>query len=351
MSKNAQHIQTEKIITTLLAALPSRQRDVLSRRFGLKDGKRRTLEEIGEGYHITRERVRQIENDAKAAVLKSHLIKALDPFFDALVEHFDRHGGMRAEHVLFDRDAPLFFPGTAEKIARAYLHLLVTIHEAFEKHPETDEFHTLWAVKHAKPDQVKKSLTELVKKLDETKELVGKEKLFMLLREYMDGELSTEALESYLAASKAIGANVFGEYGLRHWPEINIRGVRDKAYLVLKRHTKPMHFREIVARINETFMPKKATHPQTVHNELIKSGKFVLVGRGMYALSDWGYEPGKVLDVMRRIMARAGHSMTKDDIVDAVLKERNVKLNTIVLNLQNKAYFEKMKDGKFLVKS
>ncbi|MBQ8798015.1 MAG: RNA polymerase sigma factor RpoD [Lachnospiraceae bacterium] len=51
-------------ITTLLDTLTERERRVLMLRFGLKDGKSRTLEEVGKEFNVTRERIRQIEAKA-----------------------------------------------------------------------------------------------------------------------------------------------------------------------------------------------------------------------------------------------------------------------------------------------
>ncbi len=51
-------------IHAALRELPERERRVLAMRYGLEDGKRRTLEEVGAAFGITRERTRQIEADA-----------------------------------------------------------------------------------------------------------------------------------------------------------------------------------------------------------------------------------------------------------------------------------------------
>jgi len=350
MVSNTKTANVPKTVTVLVSTLPPRQKDVIVRRFGLKDGKRRTLDEIGKQYEITRERVRQIENDAKSAILKSEHLRKLESFLKDLVGHFEAHGGMRAEHALFSNDVSKFFPSSLESdIAKAYLHFLLSIHDVFEKHSETEGTHAVWALKHTDPVEVKRAVEGLVNRLRTHKELVEKEKLLEWLGE-LTGESDEKALESYLAISKLIDANVYGEYGLTHWPEVNTRGVRDKAYVVLKKYVKPMHFREIVDHINRTFPLKKEAHPQTVHNELIKSDKFVLVGRGTYALTDWGYRPGSVFDVLVRILKEAGKPLSKDEIIKAVLEERNVKLNTVLLNLQNRAYFEKMNDGRFALR-
>ncbi len=136
--------------------------------------------------------------------------------------------------------------------------------------------------------------------------------------------------------------NPYNEWGLSAWPEITPRGVKDKAYLVTKKHGEPLHFREIAEKINETKFDHKTAYPQTVHNELIKDGRFVLVGRGIYALKEWGYNPGTVLEVIKTILKKNGGTMTRDDIMKEVMKKRKVRRNTIVLNLQNSKYFEKI---------
>lgn len=51
-------------IHAALGSLPERERKVLALRYGLEDGKRRTLEEVGAAFGITRERTRQIEAEA-----------------------------------------------------------------------------------------------------------------------------------------------------------------------------------------------------------------------------------------------------------------------------------------------
>ena len=341
----------QKMASDLLSRLSTRQKDVLTKRFGLKNGQRKTLEAIGDEYGITRERVRQIENDAKAAILKSEQAKALEPFFQMFADYFNSYGGARAEHILFTRDAKDFFPANVDtSVAAAHLYFLLSLGAQFTRHSETDAFHPAWAVKNTRVEDAKAALQQLIRRLEEKKELVKKETLLKWLSEFSGGQ-DYKILESYLAMVKNVTANAYGEYGLTHWPEVRTRGVRDKAYLALKKVGKPMHFREIVAEINKAFGPKKPVHTQTVHNELIKDDKFVLVGRGTYALADWGYQPGRVSEVLARVLKNSSQPMTREEIIAAVCKERNVKPNTVLLNLQNKRYFAKMGDGRFVYKS
>jgi len=352
MSDTIKKINVKKIVIELISGLPERQQEVLIKRFGLKDGKRRTLEDIGKGYSITRERVRQIENDAKATLLKSKKMKDLDPFFNILEDHIDKNGGMRAEHHLLSSDLKDFFPKSiSEKEAESLMYFLLNIGGQFIKVPEAPDFHGIWSTDKSVVKITKSSLDSLIKKLEGHSETISKEDLLLWLSDFVSDRKSKEALESYLATSKKISSNVYGDYGLKHWPEISTKGVRDKAYLVLKKHGKPMHFKYVVEHINDKFDLKKKAHPQTVHNELIKDDKFVLVGRGTYALSEWGYKPGTVSDVLKRIMKDSKRPMNKDELIKAVFEERDVKENTVMLNLQNRENFEKIEDGRYVFRA
>ena len=97
-------------------------------------------------------------------------------------------------------------------------------------------------------------------------------------------------------------------------------------------------------KIEETF--NKEAHVATTHNELIKDDRFVLVGRGLYALSEWGYSNGVVRDVIKTVLKDKG-ALTKEDVIKEVLKQRQVKENTIYVNLQNPRYFRKDVKGRY----
>jgi hypothetical protein len=154
-------------------------------------------------------------------------------------------------------------------------------------------------------------------------------------------------IESLLTSAKSIRKNPYGEFGLSWWPSINPSGVKDKAYVAIAKAGKPLHFREVAEVINKAGWSKKKAHPQTVHNELIKDKRFVLVGRGLYALKEWGYEPGAVRDVIVSVLGEAQKPLSKDEIVAAAAKKRLVKVPTILLNLQNKKLFKRLDNGTF----
>ena len=154
-----------------------------------------------------------------------------------------------------------------------------------------------------------------------------------------------ETARRWLDLSVCLMRNPLGEWGRQSAPGIKLKNIRDHAYIVMKRHGSPMHFREVAKAIEKTF--GKKAHQATTHNELIKaSDRFVLVGRGLYALKEWGYRAGHVLDIIKYNLKEKG-PMTQEEIIKAVSKERHVKRNTILVNLQNNAAITKQKDGRY----
>ena len=338
-------IQPQEATKLLLKKLPSRRmRDVVERRFGLKGGKRHTLDAIGKEYKITRERVRQIETDALRHLAESSTSSDIQPTLHALEAHIRNHGSVMAEPHLFATVA----------VARLHPHvrLLMNVGRQFQSVDETDDYRERWALDRAAVERGEKIMTGVVRDLEgrgapvsekELHETIGRN-VRELTEETPEGEHVLAALRE---THKLIRKNPYGEYGLTSWTTVNPRGVRDKAYVVLNKERKPMHFENVARAITNAGWSKKKAHPQTVHNELIKDSRFVLVGRGLYALKEWGYEPGTVKDVMVSTLKEASQPMTKDDVIQKVLGQRFVKAPTILLNLQNKSLFRRLDDGKY----
>ena len=342
----------QKVITNLINNLSPKQKDVIIKRFGLKDGKRRTLEAIGDEHGITRERVRQIEEDALNNLRKPQLISQLNEFLNALQSHIENHGNIKKEDSLLGKDAhTIFAQHKFTNHPKPFIHLLLALGKSFERHNETKDWHSFWTTDKSTVANVKLAVSALHEKLKNHNQPVDKETLIGFARDFAKQKnLSTtdQALASYISTSKNINSNVFEQYGLAHWPEINPRGMKDKAYLVLKRLNKPLHFMQVASEIEKAGLAKKQAHPQTVHNELIKDSRFVLVGRGTYALTDWGYVPGTIKDVIAKSLSKSPKPLSKEEIVSAVLEQRQVKENTILLNLQNRKLFKKTGEGYIL---
>ena len=158
------------------------------------------------------------------------------------------------------------------------------------------------------------------------------------------------AVHSCLEVSKDFKKNLFDKWGLHEWRSVNPRRMRDKIYLVMQKDAEPLHYKKIAERINEEKFDNKVAHPATIHNELILDERFVLIGRGIYALQEWGYKPGVIADVIADVLEEAGRPLTKEEITIEVLKHRVVKEGSINLTLSDRNRFEKVSGNRYVVK-
>tara|TARA_B100000508_G_C11462606_1_gene279954 strand:+ start:819 stop:1844 length:1026 start_codon:yes stop_codon:yes gene_type:complete len=331
----------KQVTKSLLEALPERARDVLEKRYGLgKDGETFTLEAIGQSYGITRERVRQIENYGIQQIQKSEAYKKHYDLFIEMQKLIDQlGGGLIAEHVLLDELSD-------EALTRNHLYFLLVVGDSFYKSKENPQYSHRWYTERKTAENVEKALRNVHKGLDRD-ELISEGEIVNRFRTELAeiaSEHNEEVLKRWLHISKQIGRNPLGDWGPSDSPNIRVKGIRDYAYLAVKRHGSPMHFREVAGAIDELFGHK--AHVATTHNELIKDNRFVLVGRGLYALTEWGYTAGVVKDVLREILQTEG-PLSRDEIIDKVRKERYVKDNTILVNLQDANLFKKLANGTY----
>lgn len=330
------------LVKRLLLAAPERARGVLSRRFGIgSTPERETLESIGRRLGITRERVRQIEATGLEAIRASKVFKDAHAAFDEIVRYIEGLGAIVSEEKL------LSHLGRDEK-ARNRFRFFLVVGSAFIRERETNDFVARWHIDHATAKKVHEALSRLYSSLKDDEVVEEGQLLDRFLDELKgvnDAYKNEEILKRWLSLSKNIGSNPLAEWGRAGAPAINVKGVRDYAYLAVKRHGKPMHFSEVARAISQTF--SKKAHVATTHNELIKDPRFVLVGRGLYALTEWGYRPGVVREVIREVISEEG-PLKKEEIVKHVKKARFVKDNTILVNLNDQRYFKRMKDGRYV---
>ncbi|MDO8495325.1 MAG: sigma factor-like helix-turn-helix DNA-binding protein [bacterium] len=339
------------VVAGLVKPLSTRNRDIVSRRFGLTNGRIETLESIGQTYGITRERVRQIEDyvlkNLRTEVAGVAGAKA-KPYFDLAADLLSQHGGFSSEESLFKN----FSGAIAYNVANASLAFLLSLNPDFGKKNEGDDLYAFWYLNDGSREVLTNLVSTTVSALQEKKTLLPEADLYNLYKTRTKSKVaSTSAFLSAINISKQIDKNIFLEYGLASWPEIKPRGVRDRAYLVLKKESKPKHFREITSLINVASFSTKKANVQTVHNELIKDNRFVLVGRGIYGLVEWGYKSGTVKDVLVDILKESSKPLSKTELVSKVLSSRYVKENTILLNLQDGKVFSKKGDGTYTLKN
>lgn len=329
----------KQVTKRILSGLPDRAYEVIVNRFGLSDdAQRKTLEAIGKKYGITRERVRQIENAAMILIRKSDSFKDEKEVFEELKKLMHTLGGIVAESEFLNHVSK-------DELTQNHIHLYLNLDDSFVKHKEDDHFNTRWSVDSTITDTIHKSLKNLYANLSDD-ELVSENELIVRfldeVKDLSEQYKNEEIAKRWLSITKKISRNPLGEWGKTTSSSIKTRGIKDYAFLMMRKHGSPMHFREVAKAITDTF--DKTCHTATCHNELIKDNRFILVGRGIYALSEWGYKSGVVRDVIKELLKKNG-PMNKEDIVDQVMKERYLKKNTILVNLQNSKYFKKNKQG------
>jgi hypothetical protein len=328
-------LMTEQIVNDILATVErEREREIVSRRFGLFDRKE-TLEQIGELLGITRERVRQLEKSVLTRLKVSaeqgelpHITDVQDTIIETLDElgNVARIGDLSKEltkdSTKFDQARIAFVAGLCPK--------LVVIND-------DDHFHHSVAIA-ARHDE--KTLKGFVQKLIDTVKKIGEPKPIQHIADQVGIEDPKHA--AAIASTSKHLATLNGQWGLMKWPIVNPKNIRDKIYVILRENGKHMHFNEIAEAIKSSDFKRKEVTTQAIHNELIKDKRFVLIGRGIYALKEWGYEKGTVADIITDVLKKAGEPLHRDEIVKRVLKSRYVKETTILLNLQGKPQFKRV---------
>ncbi|HYF05614.1 MAG TPA: sigma factor-like helix-turn-helix DNA-binding protein [Patescibacteria group bacterium] len=335
-------LSPDKIIESVLSYLKPREREVIAKRHGLLGHEVETLEAVGKTMGLTRERVRQIEKNAQKFLkekLQNHEVFAEIRL--ALSSLIHEQGSAVAEHRLLK-----LLKTDSEKHSRSVLFLLGLINELERVGQKTGKLKPAWIKLGFEMEMLVNLIEEAKSVLSRESKPIKAEDLITRLRaaEQINAQieaLSDEILSGYLEISAEIEKNLFNEFGLSHWSEIRPRDVGDKAYLALKYSGKPEHYSQITELINKLKLGPRAAFKETVHNELIKDSRFVLIGRGIYALAEWGYRSGVVADVITEILKEAGRPLTRDEIIEEVGKRRMVKRNTILVGLANKKIFKK----------
>ena len=334
MDQNAE-ILKKAISGSLKIVEQDREKEIISRRFGLK-GRKETLEQIGETLSITRERVRQLE---KAILIRLQIsaednqIPELAQAEMILVRNLTEMGRV----ARLDALAAKIYGKIATPAEQNGIYFIATFAKNLTVIEENDRYH--FAVGIAEYG----STSEIRGKVDEIVSVISKNKEPMTLDE-LDNVLDYEHpdhIKAVASISKLL-ATLNGVWGLAKWPSVNPKNIRDKIFVILESKKEPMHFSDIANEIKSSNFKRKNVTVQAIHNELIKDPRFILIGRGIYALSTWGYKKGTISDIITSVLEKSDKPLTKEEIVKQVLKTRKVKETTILLNLQNKKLFKKI---------
>ncbi len=340
------NINPPEILGNLFKILNDRERTILKKRHGLTDGTEKTLEEIGQEFKVTRERIRQIENAALQKIKNyPEKEKVLEAPLKAVMQILEEHGGILREDSLISK-LLLYSSENLENKLIAKFIINQLLKERVEFLPESKDYYKAWKLMSFSLDLLDETIDYLTNFFAKHGKPLNKERIIELIKDEeffkeRQDQLKELSLLSFLEITKKIEANPLGEWGLANWGLINLKKINDKIYLVLKNEGKPMHFRKIAEKINELLPVKKRANPATIHNELILDNKYVLVGRGIYALREWGYQPGQVAEVIEQLLKESSKPLSREEIIKKVLEKRQVKESTILLALMNKGRFKK----------
>ncbi|MBT6068561.1 hypothetical protein HOG48_02280 [Candidatus Peregrinibacteria bacterium] len=330
----AQVINLKEILEDIFLVLTEKEKHVIVKRFCLDNQPRQTLEKIGSSFSVTRERIRQIEKIALNKLRRTVVNTKLNVINEVASEVIEQNGGVMLEEalVLETLRAVVSKEGDGDE---HIVHLALNINQLLEKVDKSQTNHKFWHQKEINVKALKNIANTSVKILKRSGDIVRKEKFLVDIESTMKTqgvEVNALTIESVLKTDTRM-KEVEEGYGLMSWRNVHPKSIRDKAYIILKKGNKPLHFKEIAVQIAAAEFDKKSVTEQAVHNELIRYEQFVLVGRGLYALKEWGYKEGTVEDVIRGLLAKKS-PMSKQDIIAGVLKQRQVKKGTISLNLQ-----------------
>ncbi len=327
------NLNIESIVRDVLSTIDrEREREIIARRFGLFD-RRETLEQIGELLGITRERVRQLEKAVitklKAAGEDLPHIKEVEV---VLNEQLAKTGNVARTGEITKSLTP-----ENSKINQSRIAFLAHLAPNIAVIEDNDHFYhsVALAEKHGE-----KAIRDQVGKVLGAINTIGEPTDVQAIAKQI-GSSDLKHVEALASVSKSV-ANLHGRWGLTKWPMVNPKNIRDKIYVILHDNKKPMHFSQIADAIKKSDFKRKDVTTQAIHNELIKDKRFVLIGRGIYALKEWGYKKGTVADVIAEVLKKENGPLHRDEIVRRVLKSRQVKETTILLNLQGKPQFKRV---------
>lgn len=337
-AKSQISLNLQDLLGDLFLVLTQKETEVIKRRFALAGQNKQTLEKIGKHFNVTRERIRQIESIALSKLKRTVRTTKLNDVNEIAKSVLRAHGGVLLSSELVSAVLKRL-PGT-QLVDGSILKLSFAIDNEMASEGRSQTYKPFWRLSTLAMDDISTIIDMAVKFLNKRHSCMKASELISSIQAmpaFQNRTPSSELILSCLAIDERLKEIPEG-WGLTEWRFVRPRSIRDKVEIILKKIARPMHFMEIANSIKEAGFDHKNVTVQAVHNELIRYPQFVLVGRGLYALREWGYEPGTVADVIETILKQKG-ALSKKQIIEEVGKQRTVKIGTISLNLQKMPYF------------
>ncbi len=337
-AKSQLSLNLQELLGDLFLVLTQKETEVIKRRFALAGQNKQTLERIGKHFNVTRERIRQIESIALSKLKRTVRTTRLNDVNEMAKGILRSHGGLMLSTELVSSVLKRL-PGSV-MIDGSILKLSFSIDNEMASEGRSQTYKPFWRLSNLSMDDISTIVDMGVKFLNKRHSCMKAAEVISSIQAMpaFQGRVpSPELIVSCLSIDERLKEIPEG-WGLTEWRFVRPRSIRDKVEIILKKSGRPMHFMEIANAIKEAGFDHKNVTVQAVHNELIRYPQFVLVGRGLYALREWGYEPGTVADVIENILKQKG-ALSKKQIIEEVSKQRTVKVGTISLNLQKMPYF------------
>ena len=342
-------VDLKSLVDNLLLLLSDKEKIVITKRFDLNNKGKATLEEIGQEFSVTRERIRQIEKNALAKMKRNVFNTSLSGLHEYALSFVRSHGGLVRKKVLVNGLVSVL--PEKIKVNAGSLDLSLCLHDELDCVGNTINFYPYAKLKSIPDFSLKHAANNLVNQMHKYGDVKSLDKLHADLKSFFDEmDFDMSKIKSLIVIDKRIALLEDDLVGLLEWRHIHPRTLRDKILFVLRNSKEPMHFIDIAKQIEGENFDKRKINLQAVHNELIRHEQFVLIGRGIYALSEWGYEKGTVADVIENILADK-KELSQDEIVDLVLARRQVKKITIILALKNSKKFSRVGRKHYKLKS
>lgn len=334
-------LNLQDMLQNLFLVLTEKEVTVVKKRFALMGQPKQTLEKIGKQFKVTRERIRQIESIALGKLRRTVRTTRLDEVNELAKNILRLHGGLMAEDDLVSQVLKRI--QGANEADGAVLRLSYSIDSEMSSVGKGTTLVPFWRLASLAAEDIATIVDNIVRILKKRKTCMKTDEIvsaIQALNLFKDRIPSRELIVSSLKIDERL-REIDEGWGLTEWRFVRPRSIRDKVEIILRKSGQPLHFMDIANRIREANFDHKHVTVQAVHNELIRYPQFVLVGRGLYALREWGYEPGTVADVIENILREKG-PLTKKEIISEVAKQRTVKVGTISLNLQKMPYFTRV---------
>ena len=326
-----------EILNTLLKTLNNKEQEIISRRYGLGNKEIDTLASIGKDFTVTRERIRQIQvygfKKLQRNVHKTKLTDLQNWALNTLKEQGDIVTEKTFENLLKTK-----FPQYKNNIQELKLASILFNEIVHENNKINIRVH--FRNSNISLKSIKNICTTARKILKNKAESMSQNQLVSQIQDQIKTDNLNLRKKLILAAVK-LDRRIkvkSDSISLTKWRHVNPKTLYDKIFFVLRKQKSPLHFSEITNKIIDKKFDNKSVSQQAVHNELINRTDFILVGRGVYALAEWGYKEGTVTQVIQDILQTEG-PQSYEQLLDSVLQRRKVKQITVQININNKKLF------------